>query len=129
MFEDNFNCSKCLSQYKARPDREKHLDLLKRRKGCQSPGSVKPIVENIKFNICIGNFYSQVAAQYIDLYYNYQRGVMPYDGTLMDQPSKVIDVFNIIDALIKAKQIEFQKKQQQEYASKSKVRSNGRSKI
>lgn len=69
---------------------------------------------------------------FIDLYYNYQRGVMPYDGSLMDQPSKVIEVFNIIDGLIKAKETALAEKRQAEYERKNKVKgsTNGkRSKV
>lgn len=139
MFEDNFNCNKCLKTYSDRPDYlknkssyDKSLELLQSKKGCVKPGPSKYKIENIKFNVCVGNFYSQSASMFIDFYYNYQRGVMPYDGSLMDQPSKIIEVFNIIDGLIKAKENALAEKRQAEYEKKHKLKgsSNGkRSKI
>lgn len=139
MFEDNFNCSKCLNTYVKRPDYlknkeayDKNLETLKLKKGCQGLGVTTYKVENLKYSICIGNFYSHSVINYVDLYYNYQRGVLPYEGSLLDQPSKIIDVFNLIDGLIKTKQNALAEKQQAEQERKAKLKglNNGkRSKI
>lgn len=139
MFEDSFNCTKCQNTYSKRPDYaknkavyDKNLEVMQLKKGCLKPGPVKYKLENIKYSICVGNFYSQSASQYVDLYYNYQRGVMPFEGSLMDQPSKIIEVFNIIDGLVKSKEKALSEKQQAEYERKNKIKgsNNGkRSKI
>lgn len=112
--------------YKKNKDNyDKSLDTSRKKKGCYGPGLSKYQFDNMKFTICPGNFYSQAVTSYIDLYYNYQRGVLPYEGTLMDQPSKIIDVFNTIDALIKNKQIEAHKEQEKKI-KKSKAENRGR---
>ncbi len=45
---------------------------------------------------------------------------MPYPGAYVEQPSKIIDVFNLIDACIKTKQAE------QEEDAKRKAKQNGK---
>lgn len=127
--EENFNCHRCMNQYSKRPDYannkeayDKSLNTIRRKKGCEGPGISQYKVENIKYSICIGNFYSHSVYQYVDLYYNYQRGVMPFAGSIMEQPCKIIEVFNIIDGFIKGKQLEAHNKE----LSKQKAKSNGR---
>ncbi len=118
-----------MNQYLGKKDYEANKDAYDRslaklqyQKGCVLPSQTKYHVDNLKFNRCIGNFYSQSGAMLIDFYYKYKEGVMPYEGALMDQPAKIIDVFNIIDGLIKNKTEDLRKKE----ASKLKGKRNGR---
>lgn len=34
-----------------------------------------------------------------ELYVNYKRGILPYDGSLVDQPNKIIEIFNLLSNL------------------------------
>lgn len=96
-------------------------DLKRIKKGCQIGSEVRYQVEDIKFYGCIGNFYSESAVQLIELYYNYQRGVLPYPGTFLQQPSKVIDILQLIDGCIKTKQAEVEKQQYEDSKRKAKL--------
>ena len=130
IYYNQFNCTKCLTEYSKRPDYKTKADeydkLLEKKiglKGCKTSDKVRAQVEDIKYYRCIGNFRSDQVTSMIDLYYHYKNGVMPFPGSLMEQPSKIIDVFNLIDACIKTKQAEIEADEKR----KAKGKRHGRS--
>jgi len=52
-----------------------------------------------------------MVANYMEAYHQYKLGNLPFDGNFLSQPSKIIDVFNLIDACIKVKQAELEEKE------------------
>jgi hypothetical protein len=52
------------------------------------------------------------------MYLNYERGVMPFSGTLADQPNKIIEVLHIIDTIRK----ERSKEENEKASSKNKLK-------
>jgi len=48
---------------------------------------------------CIGNYYNSSVFEFYRAFRLYQKGVMPFEGALMDQPAKVLDVFSVLEAL------------------------------
>lgn len=66
-------------------------------KGCFD---IKPMVlhkvGNIHFNTCIGNFFDYTTLSLLDAHDKLDKGILPFPGSYMDQPSKVIEVMKII---------------------------------
>lgn len=111
--------------YKSKQNQyDKLLDKQRFQKACLLTDKVKYQLEDIRYYKCIGNFYSDSAVYLMELFYNYERGVLPFHGSLMDQPAKIIDIFQLIDAMIKSKKAEIQKDMEKEASRKA--RSNGR---
>lgn len=113
-----FDCKTCVTEYTKRPDyraRQVEYDglLVKKQglKGCKSIDKVRAQVEDIKYHRCLGNFRSDMVANYMEAYHQYKLGNLPFDGNFLSQPSKIIDVFNLIDACIKVKQAELEEKE------------------
>lgn len=111
-----FQCEKCLTQYAGRAD-SKSMTLKRRRmKGCFRPKAKrKPVhaIDNgeIEFYSCPGNFYLNTIGDYLEMHQSYTKGVLPYPGALSDQPSKVFQIFNVIERFKQAKMEAEEKKQ------------------
>lgn len=78
----------------------KERNLKRRRiKGCFEPlerGGQK-VLDLYQYRLCPGNFYDQSAIFLIRLYQQFEKGVLPFAGSLADQPNKVMEAFRLIE--------------------------------
>jgi hypothetical protein len=91
-----FNCFSCITQY---GNSKRLLDKSTRArtsKGCFDYTTKQYLLENIKYNTCIGNFVTNID-YLLDAFVQYEKGIMPFEGSLGNQPSKIISIFNIIE--------------------------------
>jgi len=97
--DDRFVCSQCQLKDKHLPDYKERNHRLRESKACFSVSKVQyhHIDNEIGFHTCIGNFYSETCHQWISIYDNYARGVLPFPGSLMEQPTKAMEIFRIVD--------------------------------
>ncbi len=93
--EEVFQCEKCLAQ-KTSPQA---LQVIREKKGCfgNSAGGYK--LENFRFKSCIGNFYSPAVFYWYRNFKNFQKGILPFSGSLFDQPGKAIEIFQVFESL------------------------------
>lgn len=49
-----------------------------------------------------------------NLYFNYKSGILPYKGSLVEQPNKIMEIFSVFDALQYEKQEKHQKQIEKE---------------
>lgn len=81
---------------------------MQKQEGCHEP---KPehecwYFEGLKFERCPAYYVNRAAAWIRDAFQIYawaDKGLLPFPGTWLDQPSKIIDVLEIIGALITKK--------------------------
>lgn len=102
IFDDKWNCYTCVNS--------KVHERLKTVKGCISTPRTNYKVEGFKLNKCLGNFASKEIYAYFDMFKLYDKGIMPLGGAMIDQPAKLIDLFNMIDQLRAEKIKELQDK-------------------
>lgn len=103
-YSETFNCYKCQENPFKRADHDKHLENLKKVKSCYEPNAKKKYqYENIKYYLCPGNYTSRAVLSCIDLYLNYEKGLLPYKGSLLEQPYKIIQIFQVIEAFRREK--------------------------
>jgi len=76
------------------------LEKERRLKGCETilDAAVHRIGKDLSFRTCIGNFVDKSVYSYLDAHRKYEAGILPYPGALMDQPAKILEVFQVIDA-------------------------------
>lgn len=91
IFDEKWNCYKCMTS--------RHFEAYKKVKGCVSTPKTNYQVEGFKINKCLGNFTSREVYSYFEMFKMYERGIMPFGGAMVDQPAKVIDLFNMIEQL------------------------------
>lgn len=70
-------------------------DRKRKSKGCFDDTTKTYQVENVKFYTCIGNLVKPID-YLLESFIQYEKGIMPFSGGLLEQPSKIIEVFNII---------------------------------
>lgn len=113
-----FICSTCQSKYSNRTDAQEMLAKVKRVKGCEIPHkvAVHRITQcgvRLNYASCIGNFFSFSAMNWISFYNSFENGVMPFSGGYMDQPSKFIDVMNVVGSYKQEEMLKSAKQQKQ----------------
>ena len=72
--------------------------------GCFDYTSRTYQLEDFKFYSCIGNFQDTSVRYYWELFQKYQQNMLPYKGSLQEQPNKIIEIFNFIEGILKRKQ-------------------------
>ena len=60
----------------------------------------------VNFTQCIGNYYGAFWANLINYYPQYEKGLLPFEGSLMNQPSKFVEVMSLVHNLIREKDTE-----------------------
>lgn len=48
---------------------------------------------------CVGNFWSAGASFWFDQYRHFKAGMLPFPGTVLQQPAKVMEIFAVIEGL------------------------------
>jgi hypothetical protein len=51
---------------------------------------------NVRYYTCPGNLYDPSLGYLYSLFEKYERGFLPFEGTISDQPAKVVECFNLI---------------------------------
>ena len=105
-FNDKFNCYKCLKKYPLENSEGKEIarNIIKRKsKGCFDFTTRMTLLDNIKYKSCVGNYTLQGISYYYELYFNYEKGLLPFEGDLGLQPNKILEILHIIDTIKKDK--------------------------
>lgn len=116
--DQNFNCLNCKKIYS-----ESVRDT---RKACftKRPREFVDYNGKVKYFVCPSNFFNPAYSQIIDMFRHFQRGVLPFNGGLLDQPAKIIEIFNLIENLDSERIKDLERKQKwQKTPSKSNSRS------
>jgi len=87
-------------------------------KGCWGGDTIaQRVVPNkkteIQFKRCVGNFWDAGLTMLLDAKDCFDKGVMPYPGSSLEQPNKIIEVFALIREYKTTKLKEEQQKVQQ----------------
>ena len=103
-----YQCEVCLKRYEGRENGEELLNKWRTLKGCF--GSANPVRQlgNYRYSNCPGNIFDRSAIFITNLYKEYQKGILPFKGCLTEQPAKIIECFDVIEAF-SYKKIEEQK--------------------
>lgn len=114
-----FDCGTCLTSFASHPQGEKALQIERTAKACWGGNVERHVIADssgriLRFTTCIGNWSSDAWAHWLELHEAYRRGILPYPGSISDQPNKVIEIFRVIDGWQTERQIEAAKKQEAE---------------
>jgi len=64
----------------------------------------------INYKKCIGNEYNGFWASLINYFPKYDKGLLPFDGSIMDQPAKFVEAMGLVHNLIIEKDNEREQK-------------------
>jgi hypothetical protein len=107
MYDKNkrFDCHKCKIKNKGATNWEETNRKERTIKGCFD-AVANWRVDNVMFKKCIGNFVLPSTNNLLTMFNLYERGLLPYGGSVSNQPAKVMQVFEIINARKSEKQEE-----------------------
>jgi hypothetical protein len=71
-------------------------DRNRRSKGCYDYDTKTFRIDDFKLDTCVGNYVKDIG-YYIDIFSQYEKGMLPFKGTLGQQPNKIIEIFGLID--------------------------------
>lgn len=91
-----FHCGTCITQY-GKSERLQKKTLRKREsKGCFDYSTKSYKFDNLIFKTCPGNFVVPID-YFVEAFSLYEKGVLPFRGTIGDQPNKIMEVFQLIE--------------------------------
>ena len=75
-------------------------EKLRAQKGCYGVGElpIHKLSDGVSLSTCVGNFFDQSALGVLKMHKVYEAGVMPFPGSLTEQPSKVMEAFQVIES-------------------------------
>ena len=113
-YSSEFNCGKCLKKYQGRQDYDAMTAKMRKDKACEEvkAAPIHRMGQSLTFKTCPGNFVRPAVVRFLDAHAQYDKGVMPHAGGMMDQPAKLIEVFGVISST-QAEMREAQEKREQ----------------
>lgn len=117
-----YQCGSCLNKYAGRRDAEAMSEKSRASKFCTSLAPEKTfiaVLDFLKFRSCPGNFTRSEIYSWLSAYQRFKAGLLPYPGAYLDQPNKVIELFDIFQAEETKQEIERAKQLQREQKARS----------
>lgn len=115
-------CDNCLERGKANPAAAEKFRSVR---GCESLATQPVFVLDdgrLKFRRCVGNYVSASVLKWVTVSEQYSRGIMPFQGSLTEQPAKAIELFTAIETW----RSELQARRMKEHQAKLARRPRGR---
>lgn len=85
-----------MTQYGSSDRLVKKTEKKRMSKGCFDLTSKSYRIDNIRYNTCIGSFAVPIDF-FIEAFSLYEKGVLPFKGSIGEQPSKIMEVFQLIE--------------------------------
>jgi hypothetical protein len=99
---DEFKCKQTEEILSKRRDAEVAIQYVRKEKGCGVISKVPKVeIDGIEYYSCLchPNFNDSSVHEYMWLYRQYKAGHLGYAGSLLDQPSKYIELIRFMDRL------------------------------
>jgi len=94
VFNEQYDCLKCISRFKDKDSAEKQKEL----KSCLKGNVFRFQISNIKFSKCPGNYSLPQISYYLGLFFIYEKhGILPEGTSLMDSNYKLHQILSIIE--------------------------------
>lgn len=93
LFEREFQCEICLGR-RTTPE---GLEASRINKGCYGQNRVLYNIGRVDLKSCIGNYYKPWAMTWFKLYRAFKNGIMPFPGSLTEQPARALEIFDAFE--------------------------------
>lgn len=94
--DKKFHCGTCMTQYGSSDRLVLKTEKKRKSKGCFDIISKSYRIDNIRYNTCIGNFAVPIDF-FIEAFSLYEKGVLPFKGSIGEQPNKIMEVFQLVE--------------------------------
>lgn len=110
---ENFQCKKHEGLLKRRADADIAIKAVRQKKGCGVIKSISLIeIDHIAYHSCLchESFQHPLMGYFLTTQAAYEKGMLPFDGGLMDQPAQIMDIISLISQLQSEREAEMQEK-------------------
>ena len=80
----NLDCRKCTKEEK-------------KWRGCEGGAKQPYVIDGEESEFCPVRLINPMTYKYLDMYHYYKQGWLPFGGTILTQPAKLLDLFKIIE--------------------------------
>jgi len=105
-YPKKYNCQLCKTRFGTSERLIKKMERNRKAQGCFDYTTKKYRVENIIYKSCLANYSTNINFL-VESFAKYEQGMLPFKGSLEEQPNKIIEIFNIIET----RREEFREKQ------------------
>ena len=115
IYRPKYQCEKQLNELRLKNKKadDNYIENIKKARGC---GYVtKHLVErigNIEYYTCLCQFKHPLTGALLSLSKHYDNGVMPFKGSLLEQPAQIVELLELVNSAKIEEEIELQKQQQ-----------------
>lgn len=100
MTEDKFRCESKLKKLAKREGFENAKKRMQKDNGCGVyRQGYRYDIDGIRYHECLCGFRSHSMGMYLDLEDQFSRGILPFEGSYMDQPAKIIEIMARVTSL------------------------------
>lgn len=92
-----FDCHKCKNKNRGATNWQEGNLAERKIKGCFD-AVANWEVDNVRFKKCVGNFVLPSTNSILNMFRLYEKGLLPYAGSVTEQPAKIMQIFDIIYA-------------------------------
>lgn len=110
---EDFQCRKIEALYELRKDSEIVIKMRRIQQGCGViTDSPKVEVGKIGYHSCLchESFQHPLMGYLLSMYQNYEKGILPFSGGLLDQPAQVMEILSLLSTLQSEREADIQEK-------------------
>ena len=103
MFRERYHCSKNIEELKARLSRHRGELVAKKIEGYKSSRGCGRVVnhtvdriDNVRFTTCLCGLKHPLTDSLLKLSEYMDKGLLPYEGSVMDQPAQIMELIDIV---------------------------------
>ena len=113
MTEDKFDCDNKLEKFAKREGHEKAKQRMEQTNGCGvHRDRHRYEIDGVRYHECLCGYRNPNIGFYLDLEDKFNKGILPFPGSYLEQPAKVIEIISRINSLRLDKQERDYKEQQ-----------------
>lgn len=99
-FNDHFKCDEKLKRLEKRVGNEKALQIMSKENGCNNiKEEHRYEIDGIRYHKCLCGFRNNKLSFYLDISEKIDKGILPFKGSYLDQPSKIIEIIKRVDSI------------------------------
>lgn len=99
-FNDHFRCHEKLDRLEKRVGLEKAKKIMKSENGCNNiKREHRYEIDGIRYHQCLCGFRNNKVGMYMDILEKIDKGILPYRGSYLEQPSKIVEIINRVKSI------------------------------
>lgn len=119
--DEKFKCQDKIVDFAKRTSLEEATRLIQTANGCNTiAAEPRYNIDHIQYHTCFCQFQHPEMHRFLNLYKHFDNNILPFPGSLVDQPNYIMEIFSLIQRLKEERELKLNKKRQLEQNRKRK---------